>query len=179
MNLITVIPIARGIGKETLTYFSSDAPVEGSIVEVDLRNRKIHGIVIESSPAESKKTEIKKLAYNLKKIDKIQSKQFLLPQFMVGARALADYYATSTGAVLSVLMSKVILEAIDELTHATSLSVVQTRKIDSGEVVAIQASDEERYSAYKSLIREEFARKKSVCIITKQRRNKICKGKII
>jgi primosomal protein N' len=166
MYVITVIPIAKGIGRETLTYFSGEAPAKGCLVEIPLRSKSAYGIVIGVEKAENKKSEIKTLRFNLKKIEHIQSKPFLTAEFIDGVHMIADYYATTTGAVLSNLIPKIILESIDTVTSAEE---VPTQKVHStknvlGEITALQANDDERYGAYKSLIREEFARKNSVYI---------------
>jgi len=50
--------IAKGIGRETLTYFSPEAAEKGSLVEVPLRGKKIFGIVAALQKAENKKSEI-------------------------------------------------------------------------------------------------------------------------
>lgn len=163
MNLITVIPIARGIGKETLTYFSTEKPEKGSVVEISLRSKKAFGIVLTVEKAENKKSEIKSLNFGLKKIEHIQSKAFLLPGYIESVQSIADYYATTTGAVLSALVPKIIFESIQDLNIPIHTSNAERSDV-LGEILALQASDEERYGAYKSLIREEFARKNSVFI---------------
>lgn len=164
MNLITLIPIAKGIGKETLTYFSSKSPEIGSIIDAPLRNKKVFGLVISVSPAEAKKSELKKLSYSLKRVGKIKAKDFLLPEFVESCSAISDYYATSTGAVLSALIPKIILESIGNVGIYRPVTIVQNRYTENnkGEVLVLQSDDEERYGSYKSLIREEFAKKRSV-----------------
>lgn len=166
MHLITVIPISKGIGKETLTYFSSQSPEIGSLIEIPLRSKKALGLVTNVSFAENKKSEIKKLSYSLKKIEKIKSKSFLLPEFIEACSAISDYYATSTGAVISALVPKSILENIsDKNSKDNAVEIKKNEKNSSAEVLVLQSDDDERYSSYKSLIREEFAKKKSVFVI--------------
>ncbi len=163
MNLITIIPIARAIGKETLTYFSSEKPPVGSIVSIPLRNKKISGIVVSVGRAELQKSEIKNLPYGIKKMESIKAKKFLLPEFVESAQVIADYYATTTGSVLSVLIPKAILESnnvTDDLGQDPPKTTIETSV--RGDVVAVQASIDERYSTYRSTIREEFAKRQSV-----------------
>ena len=76
MNIIEVIPISRGIGTDTLSYFTALELPLGALVDVPLRSKKIHGIVISSRKAEDMKGEIKSAGYALKKIDKIKSTEF-------------------------------------------------------------------------------------------------------
>jgi len=46
MFIITIIPISRGIGKDTLTYFTAEKVALGSLVSVPIRGKKSHGLVI-------------------------------------------------------------------------------------------------------------------------------------
>jgi primosomal protein N' (replication factor Y) len=160
MNILQVIPISKAISKETLTYFSGLTILPGSIVEIPIRNKKTHGIVISSVSVSEKKGEIKNLSYNIKKIESIKSKSFLSPSFIESAHRIADYYASSTGAVLSLLIPKVCIESLELLAHPQELVEKKQHHIH-----VLQASDEERYAMYKSYIREEFAHKGSVFFI--------------
>ena len=77
MHIITVIPIFKGISKDTLTYFtpadlSSEASAKegiavGSLVSISVRSKTGFGLVIAVKPAGDMKMEIKNLAYNIKK----------------------------------------------------------------------------------------------------------------
>ncbi len=160
MNILEVIPIAKAISKETLTYFSSLHIPLGSVAHIPLRNKKINGIVISSTPVSEKKGEIKNLSYQIKKIDAVHDKTFLLPEFVESARAIADYTASSTGAVLSALVPKVLIESIRSLFEPRP-----RERIQNSQALVLQASDEERYAMYKSYIREEFAHNGSVFFV--------------
>ncbi|MHB1316249.1 MAG: primosomal protein N' family DNA-binding protein [Minisyncoccota bacterium] len=160
MNILEVIPISKAISKETLTYFSSLHIPLGSVVHIPLRSKKIHGIVVSSRPVSEKKGEIKNLLYNIKKIDAVHEKTFLLPSFIESAQMIADYTASSTGAVLSSLVPKLLIESIRSLEEPKV-----REKQNQSQVLVLQASDEERYAMYKSYIREEFAKNGSVFFI--------------
>ena len=110
MFIITIIPISRGIGKETLTYFTAEKVALGSLVSVPIRGKKSHGLVVEIKEAREAKTELKNLSYAMKKIEKVQSSTFLSEDFVEAAKNIADYYAATVGAVLSALVPKAILE---------------------------------------------------------------------
>ncbi len=158
MRIITVIPIGRGMGKETLTYFTrSDIP-NGSLVSVPIRNKSSYGLVIGSELVSENKSEIKSLSFSIKKIDSVKSKGFLSPLFIESVHTIADYYATTVGAVLSSLVPKVILDSSHELTRHEN---TQPTGIFH-EALLLQTDDEERFATYRSLIREEFARGHSV-----------------
>ncbi len=157
MHILTVIPISRGIGKDTLTYFTNKNVSPGSIVSVPIRNQKGFALVIESKVAETLKTEIKSLSYSIKKIDNIESHSFLSDSFVEGCKKIADYNAGSVGSVISALLPKTIL------LESSDLSFVPKKAVGIfHEILLLQSDDEERFANYRSLVREEFAKGRSV-----------------
>src|SRR3989344_7073170 len=104
MRILTVIPIAKGITKDTLTYFTKKEVAVGSIVSIPLRKKMVYGLVTGSRSATEIKSELKSLSYKKK-------------------------------------------EPPAGIFHET---------------VLLQTDDEERSATYRSLIREEFARGRSV-----------------
>ena len=58
MRILEVIPIAKGINRDTLSYFSgSDIPV-GSLIKVPLRKRIVPALVINSKEVIDSKTGV-------------------------------------------------------------------------------------------------------------------------
>ncbi|MFZ2621248.1 MAG: hypothetical protein WAX85_00845 [Minisyncoccia bacterium] len=157
MQILTVIPISKGISKDTLTYFTKKDVSLGSIVSVPLRKKNIFGLVTGSEIAQEIKSELKSLSYSIRKIDNIKSHSFLSKEFLEAVKAIADHNAGSVGAVLSALIPNAILLNNSELTY-----VKKESKKGSYETVLLQSDNDERYATYKSLIREEFARGHSV-----------------
>ncbi len=158
MKIVTVIPIKKSVGKDTLSYFTSKDIGVGSIVEIPLRKKMAYGLVVEKKDAEELKTEIKSLPYSIRKIENIKSFSFVSKDFIEGVRKIAEYNATSVGSVLSALIPKTVLEECKNL-------VLEEREKPKGvfhETVLLQTDNEERFSTYKSLIREEFAKNRSV-----------------
>jgi primosomal protein N' len=197
MNIIEVIPIAKGLKTETLSYFGPETLVLGSVVSVPLRKKTVQGIVTAVRPAREIKGDIKQADFSLKKISILKNKsknshQFFLKEFIETAQSTAVYYATSTGSVLDVLVPDVILKKSASLTTPRTAMIAEKNVIakkmekisDSEndslknkeskvivpprnlhEVRVIQGDDEERYGSYRSLIRQEFAQKKSVLVL--------------
>ena len=162
MNIIEVIPISRGIGTDTLSYFTSlELPI-GALVDVPLRSKKIHGIVVSTRKAEDMKGEIKSAGYALKKIDKIKSSEFFSKAFMNTVQEAADYYATSVGAVIDVLVPEYILKNIGKLKAEKKKEGNDSGLKTLREKYVVQGDDDERYGTWKSLIRQEFAKKRSL-----------------
>lgn len=157
MFIIEVIPIAKGNGPETLSYFTSQEITLGAIVSVPLRKKLVQGIVVDVHEALDMKEEIKNATFALKKLDTIKSSQFFSKAFMETVETAAKYYATAPGSILNILVPEYILKNIGKLkkeARATSPAI--------HEKYVVQGDDDERYGTWKSLIRQEFAKKRSV-----------------
>ncbi len=158
MNILTVIPISIGIPKDSLTYFTKADVSVGSIVSIPLRKKTIYGLVTSNKPAQEIKSELKSLTYSIKKIDNIETRSFLSNEFIESCQKISDYNAGSVGSVLSALIPNAILENSSELSFTPKKSVNPSFH----EIALLQSDDEERYATYRSLIREEFAKGRSV-----------------
>lgn len=166
MHIITVIPLTRSKVVGELSYFTaSDVPL-GAIVSVPLRSKNIHGIVIGTRLAADFKAEIKDASFQLKKLGKVKATAFFPPAFMDACRVLAEYYASNIGSVIDALISDTLMEnahKIDLPVHQNQFfNEIKSSAID--ETFAIQGDDEDRLGSWRSLIRQEFARKRSVVI---------------
>lgn len=167
MNLITVIPITRQKTPPELHYFTaSDAPT-GAVVSVPLRSKNIHAIVAAVKSVADVKAEIRSAPFEIRKLGRVRASAFFHPSFMAACRTLADYYATGVGAAIKSLVPEAVLENAGRLSPPLP---VQTSFLPgpaagvSGqdEICAVQGDDADRLSSWRSLIRQEFARKRSV-----------------
>ena len=108
MKILEVIPIARGINKDTLSYFSgTDIPV-GSIIKVPLRKRIVPALVINTKEVEDSKSEIKNSSFALKKISKVKFANLLTKNFVDACETTAEYYIGTIGSVLNSLVPKIL-----------------------------------------------------------------------
>ncbi len=164
MNIIQVIPIRKGIGLNTLSYFTSIDVAPGAIVEVPLRSKMISGLVVKVESAQSLKSEIKSADFAIKKVDSLKSTNVFTPAFLKAAEKTADFFAASTGSILNALIPSIILKNIKDI-EIGKLPLVPSKL---HEKYVIQGDDEERFTNYRSLIRQEFAKKTSVffCVPT-------------
>lgn len=167
MKVIHVIPISRGILLDRLSYFSSMDVSLGKTVLVPLRKKMIHAIVVGKEDVSEAKSEIKSSSFALRKMENVETHQFLSQEFIQSAEEVAEYFAASTGSVLSTLIPKTLLDNLQTVTFEMSEKET-TKSKASTEQMVLQADDEERFANYKSLIREEFARNFSVfmCVPT-------------
>ena len=161
MKIIEVIPISRGIGRETLSYFTSEDVRAGSIVSVPLRNKKISALVTKVADAALEKTAIKAADYAIRKVDGLSCHDLFLPEFIESVAETARYFATTTGSVLNTLVPKSILEQDHKKTDIPDLPQNLSHL---HEEFILQAGFDDRAGQYKSLIRESFARKQSIFV---------------
>lgn len=165
MNLIRVIPISGSKLLEELSYFTSaDAPV-GSVVSVPVRSKNIHAVVVATSPAEEAKIDIKNSPFQIRKLNKVKAEIFFPRQFMESCELLAQYYASTTGAIIKTLTSESVLSHIGSIAPAMPLQASFISGSPSpSDTYAVQGDDGDRMSTWRSIIRQEFAKKKSAVI---------------
>lgn len=163
MYIVEVIPFVKTLRKESLSYFSKDPIDPGQIVTISLRNREVFGLVLTCKDGSSMKGEIKASDFALRKIKKIHKQTLFKKQFVKTASRIAEYFATSTGSVIETLTPSKIFEEINSLPKVEEKS--EHVRASKGEKFIIQETDDDRYSHYKALIREEFAKKRSVLFI--------------
>ncbi len=165
MFVVTILPIARGINKNSLTYFSKEEIKIGSIVTVPLRTKDISGIVLECQKAESLRSELRSLPYQLKKIQIESTNSFFSDAFIKAIKDTSVHFASTEGALISSVVPKILFELSSFISENSTLSYTK-KKENIFEECAIQNSDKERFDIYKGIIREAFAKKESVFIAT-------------
>lgn len=161
MYILTVIPISKGITKDYLSYFTSSSLRPGALIKVPLRNKSTHALVLSSKNASEFKTEIRSANFALKKIETISGRQCLPPGFLDAVFNLSDYYGVAPGALLHSLLPQTILSSIEK---TKAISTIYKKSKGSTEKLILQTDTESRLTSYRSLIREEFAKKHSVII---------------
>ncbi|MBX2866938.1 hypothetical protein KTR10_03215 [Candidatus Kaiserbacteria bacterium] len=160
MFVIEVIPLKRGVHIESLSYFSSVAYPRGTIISIPLRNKEASGIVIDSKEVSGAKAALRAATFSLRKLPTQEDTKALSPAFIETAYELADLYAASPGAVMYQLLPPAVREGEVPLPH-THESTNETP--DAPQV--LQATTDERFLAYRSLVRETFAHAGSVLLV--------------
>ena len=159
MKLVSVIPIDKSIKKDHLSYFTSKDVVSGMLVEIPVRKKTLLALVYHVEDLLESKRDIKDAPFNLKKITSIKQGWALTPKFCTLLEKLADYTASTTGAVLDTVVPTLFLENV-KLTQPH-----ENTDYDSAEKKIFQSPLEDRLSFYKRLIRESFAKKQSVFVV--------------
>ncbi len=169
MYIIEVTPFSRSVRSPSLSYFSSQEILPGSIVSVPLRNKTMKGLTISSTPIKDLKTEIKNSQFSLKKIKGVSKNILFTNEFIKAAEETANYFATGTGSIIQAMIPENILENIDKLQKSVPTKK-ENKKTDSQNQpkYILQTEDKDRYSEYKSIVREQFAKNKSIlfCVPT-------------
>ena len=165
MKLVHVIPIARGIQKDTLSYFSADDHPHGALVSVPLRKKNIPAIVVGSEEVRNVKAKLKSNDFAMKKVTSRKTKEVFIPGFIEAAGVAADYFSSSLGAVLHQIVPKILLENIDAIP-ALKIPKKPDSEALSVEILGLQGEQKHRFDDYKRLVRESFARDKSTYILS-------------
>lgn len=168
MKIINVVPIAKGFTNETFSYFTSKEVEAGGIVSVMVRRRSVLGIVIDAMDAKSAKIDLRNSPFALKSIRAVKAQSLFSAEFIASCKGVARHFAAPLGAVLRDFIPQVILDnAGDDLAPGN----VSGGNGEPGLRIAPSvfcASRAERIQHYRGIIREEFARGRSVffCIPT-------------
>lgn len=163
MWLLNVTPISRGIPKERLYYFSPSRIAEGDLIEVPLRSKTIVAKVESVRAVIDTKAELKSLPFAIRKVETVKIPRFFSAAFMEAANDAALYFCSTLGAALySLLPPKRLLDSLPDIfNEKKSVSPPNLEQ----DIFVLQCQDKDRVAAYRLIIREEFAKGKSVILI--------------
>jgi primosomal protein N' (replication factor Y) len=171
MKIVNASPIQQGVLKDVLTYYTSKDVQKNSLVVVPLRGKSVPGLVISHEDANQAKSRLKSSRFALRRVEKVAERNFLLPEFISAAEETACYFAATVGGIISGLVPSRIFEEYlkPKGTLAPFLkkdsvcrrSILADKELHADKF-AIQACHEDRFSVYRGIIREEFARGSSV-----------------
>lgn len=169
MYIVSVIPIQKSKGRDNLSYFHPTEIPLGTIVSVPVRNKNINAIVISNEKALDLKSDIKKADFKLKKIDSIRGPSPFSIAFFESCMRLAEYTASNTGIIIKNLLPNIFLENIKSLKKNIQENQSEKDLKIKSEKLIFQALNRDRYSFYKTLIREAFAKRESIymCVPTR------------
>ena len=161
MYVISVIPIARGLPHDFLSYLSATDLEIGSVIRITLRNQSAFGVVLSSRKASDARSEIRSSDFEYKKLEHPSPREVLPKALIEILPSLADYFATNVGSVLSTLAPKFLLSGSGNFDEQPKIS----KQVSRCEVFALQEDEDDRFAHYKSAIRERFARGGSVLLV--------------
>ncbi len=164
MFVTTVIPLSRGNGIEELTYYSGVEYSIGSFVHVPIKGKEKEALVVKSEKVVQVKSTVRGSAFTLKKIRRQKGRQLLTRECVHAVISTARLHGGGLGATLYALVPSVLLE-----TEGVSEDVLHApRPKLRGFIIPrlYQGLAESRIEFYKTSIREAFAAKCSVYIMT-------------
>jgi len=160
MWIVEVVPIKRGLPKETLTYFSAEPVADGSVVSVPIRSKAVDAISVSCRDVRAEKAAIKSGTFSLKKIIKIKPGSPVPSYIFDAARLASQYYRCTRGTVLNLLIPDYSFYGI--FSHE---ALEKDGETPVPERLLFQAPLDERISFYRTYIRESFAKKESVTLV--------------
>ncbi len=165
MYIATIIPIARGIPFDTLTYFSNEMLLAGTLVAMPMGKRSILGIVLETETLSQAKTAVKQANFSLKKIGTVYGHLSYFEKSIEAVRITALQSLAPAGAVLGSVLSHGIFDYIntEKITDLAAHTKHKTEHIFEEHVCTGIEAD--RIDNYKRLTRSAFAEKKSVLFV--------------
>ncbi len=159
MQVISVIPIQKGIPFDTLTYYSHDPVPEGFLVQIPLQSRQITGVAIESRSLSDAKLDVKSSAFSLKKISQIIGPSSIDRIFLTAAKKVARRSFIPLGALLGEILVSATLEQRQYLTKESSAESKHQAPL------FVQGDSAMRADDYRMLIRDALAGHQSVLFI--------------
>ncbi|OGF82173.1 hypothetical protein A3B18_01850 [Candidatus Giovannonibacteria bacterium RIFCSPLOWO2_01_FULL_46_13] len=159
MKVLEVIPVTRSIyAPGTLSYFSTKNAARGDLVKINFRNKETFAVVWKTSDLAEEKAELKKIkSFKLKPISSVVKEKFLSEEWFKILEEISKNLFIPSSILLSSLIPKALL--------SKSLILSENQPAGRHQKSAFRGSKEERIQFFKGLIREHFARKKSLAII--------------
>jgi primosomal protein N' (replication factor Y) len=170
MKILTVIPFEKASFREDLTYFSAKDVAPGSIVKVTLRSKTLLGVVLSEEDASGAKGALKELDFNLKKILEVKENSVFRSEYMKAILDTSEYFLARKNDGASALIPSVLKEEYDKIikwieSDDEEKKIVKQNPDIRTEKLLLQTDFENRISFYKTLIRGNFAEKKSIFIV--------------
>ncbi len=188
LKIVNIIPLQQGPIGENLTYFTNKNVVNGDIVSILLKNKKILGSVFSIQDVSLVKEEIKNKNFVLKKILEIK-KTFFRKEFLESIFEISNYFGNKKNNG-SILIPKIFLDNYDFFANIfltsesyfsgspvfgksdlsstlESLTYPKTKihKPDLRTPKLLQMPLENRIEFYKKIIKESFYNKQSIFIV--------------
>lgn len=162
MNILTVMPLAKGIPRDELSYFSARDVAVGTLVTVPFGGRKIRAVVVDHNPVRDLKASIKTEKFKLKNVLEIHTDSQLPHALFAAAQQTGRFFAQPIGAIIETMVPKVLFEYY--LQHGTNNHSVETTAVPT-DMQIMQIPHHERIAVYKTMIRENLAKRVSTMII--------------
>lgn len=160
MFVIDVIPLERGITLQSLSYYSAASYPLGTIISIPIRSQEKKAIVIGFKPVSAAKTALKKATFSLRKLA-LQTDTRTLPASIIRtAEKIAETTPASLGAILFSILPP-------EIRNGERMYPKHTAEMNHEDTIpkCLTETVQNRYTEYKSCIRQTFAHRGSVVFV--------------
>jgi primosomal protein N' (replication factor Y) len=167
MKIVSVIPLKKGILKGDLTYFTGlNIPV-GNVVSIPLRNKKVLAFVSASEDLKESKSNVKGMDFNLKKVTEDKGPSVFRPELLETIFETGRYFAHSKNNAINSLLPNIFIEHYEKISKIKSGEKEIEKKEQNlrAEKLLLQYPLEDRISIHRTLVRESFARGKSIFMV--------------
>ncbi len=161
MYIVEVVPLTRGTTAEALSYYCAEPLPIGSLVTIPVRKRAVQGLVTDQKPVSAAKAALRAATFSLRKLQVPEELSALPEAVLETAKALANRYPATMGAILFTLLPPDIRAGERQYPFVPSIAEVKGEDI----VTVLAGSTADRYISYRSLVRETFARKGSTLFV--------------
>lgn len=168
MHVVEVAPFSKSPlpGEGTLSYFSGERLVPGTIAYVDIRNAPTPAVVLSSRSVRDAKSEVRRAGFALRKIRKADvSPATIGSQGLEAIKETARYYAAPVSLLAAALIPKVLLKEAKEFLLPDVARKRRPIEEAARETLLLQMEGEERFGQYRALVRQSFARNASILFI--------------
>lgn len=163
MYVVDILPLAKGVRAESLTYFSGKKIPSGTMVMAPMQTREIRGVVSRCRNAKDMKAELKKMPYEMKEIASVGN-QIFFAQYIAACRSFARFSGVTAGSAIRSLTPKTIIDNSDELPRISS--DIFLPNITAPQPRIIQTTQQKQYGYINSLIQKQLKERTSVFICT-------------
>jgi primosomal protein N' len=163
MYVVDILPLAKGVRADSLSYLSKEQAAKGSIVKAPMRNRKIRGVVSRCRAAADIKQELKNMPYEMKQIDEIEN-QIFFGQFIAACHSFAEFSGVTAGSIIRAITPQPIIDHNEELPKITS--DIFLPNITAPRPKIIQATEKKQHGYISSLIQTSIKNGESVFVCT-------------
>lgn len=161
MFVIEIAPLMKGGGLDRLSYYSTTDFKVGALVKILVRKSEANGVVLSSNPVSMAKTAIRAATFSLRKLPEQGEIRELSPHLLKTAAALYKEVPAGFGNILFALLPSEIRDGeVDYPVGPESKAMSASRGVS-----LLYDTEEERWRAYKSKVRQAFAHRGSLLFV--------------
>lgn len=157
MYILKIIPIAKGLPENYFSYFSKEKLPLGSLVEIKIKNRKVAGLVSETSKVEKEKINLKSQKFTLKKIERVIKENFIDENLFQSIVEVSILLGVKESEIIKNYIPEFVFENIDSFSDESFLNKKSIERY-------FIESFEKRHLEYLNLIKYNFKEGKTSLI---------------